>query len=549
MARSTLARLQNRDAPGARADALAALALVALIGAYAAAAVDFSVAPFEDAAILMRYAQHLAAGLGIVWNADGGPVDGATDFLFLVSLAGLARAGLSIELATRLLGALAHVATVLAAYLALRRVGRAGALAAFVPAAYLAVGPGLRYVAAYFGTPVFALFALLSWIAVLLLEREPARRRWAVAFAAASLIMGLIRPEGVILSALMLLGLVCLRGPRAALPALRWYVALHAVLGGAYFAWRWSYFGYPLPNPFYVKGGGALYWDSLRESLRGTSRMGLPFLPAFVAALRTPALARRALGYAVPVAGFACAFVLLSNAMNLGWRFQYATLPILAVSWYALVRDLPAELALERLAQGDRHWRRALVALGLVASLGVVAYSHSFSRHIRYYRDGRYDVARALLAYRGEGYTLATTEAGLLPFYSEWRTVDTAGLNDPWIAHHGGVTEEYLDRFRPELIVFHEYFSPLTGVLPRDDQRFRMTRVLLSYVERHGYVLAASFGDSPRDTHYYYVRPGFAHEDAVLRDIRATDYTWHENGHRALDFAAACRPDGRGSRD
>ena len=32
--------------------------------------------------MLLRYAEHLAAGHGIVWNLGDPPVDGATDFLY-----------------------------------------------------------------------------------------------------------------------------------------------------------------------------------------------------------------------------------------------------------------------------------------------------------------------------------------------------------------------------------------------------------------------------------------------------------------------------------
>ena len=75
---------------------------------------------------------------------------------------------------------------------------------------------------------------------------------------------------------------------------------------------------------------------------------------------------------------------------------------------------------------------------------------------------GLYDAALVLRDYQRRNYALATTEAGLLPLYSTWRAVDAWGLNDAWIAHHGGITEEYLDRYRPEVIVFHAYFSPET---------------------------------------------------------------------------------------
>ena len=68
--------------------------------------------PFEDAAMIMRYAENLSAGHGIVWNPGEPPVDGATDFLFMVSVAALHKLGLSPEFAVRLLTLSAHLLTI-----------------------------------------------------------------------------------------------------------------------------------------------------------------------------------------------------------------------------------------------------------------------------------------------------------------------------------------------------------------------------------------------------------------------------------------------------
>ena len=70
-------------------DLLLSILLIVIALLYAVQFVDFSIPPFEDAAMLMRYAQHLAGGHGIVWNIGEHPVDGATDFLFMVVSAAL----------------------------------------------------------------------------------------------------------------------------------------------------------------------------------------------------------------------------------------------------------------------------------------------------------------------------------------------------------------------------------------------------------------------------------------------------------------------------
>src|SRR5512142_563415 len=138
------------------ADVLVSALLVALTLVYAALYVNFSAPPYEDAAMLMRYADHLGHGYGIVWNIGEHPVDGATDFLFMTSAAALIKFGVAVGRSVRAIGFVSHLATVLIVYWVNRKVWGAGRLLSFLSSLYLAAGTGLSYVAAFFGTPFFA---------------------------------------------------------------------------------------------------------------------------------------------------------------------------------------------------------------------------------------------------------------------------------------------------------------------------------------------------------------------------------------------------------
>ena len=153
-------------------DLLISLLLIASTLYYAARYVDFSIPPFEDAAMLMRYAQHLADGHGIVWNIGEHPVDGATDFLFMVASAALIKLGLTVGQSVRGIGFASHLLTVLLVYWANRRMHNANIPLSFLSGLYLAVGTGLSYVSAYFGTPFFALAAAVTWTLGLILIQD-----------------------------------------------------------------------------------------------------------------------------------------------------------------------------------------------------------------------------------------------------------------------------------------------------------------------------------------------------------------------------------------
>jgi arabinofuranosyltransferase len=495
---------------------------------------DATAQPEEDAAILMRYSRHLAQGHGIVWNVGEAPVDGATDFLFMLLLAGLYAAGVSLPAGAMGLDLAAHALTVLVVYAGARRVFGASATAAFVSAAFVAAGPSLAYAAAGFGTPLFALTVAVAWCAAALHARDGGRPQ-AVAFALTALLMGLARPEGALLAVFMLVAVMLARGASGSRDTVLVFAAVFGGLGLIYFAWRWWYFGYPLPNPFYKKGGFLLHWDTLRKSFKNVFDLTFPFLLAWPVGLLFSRTRRQAAASLFPIAAFAVLWVLLSDETNYLKRFRYPVVPIVMMSWPPLLEGVRARL-------GPRA-RTGLAVAGLVAGCWFIGRQHRVSAPPQRPRAGLQDLASMLRGFGHGRYTMAVTEAGLLPLYSEWRAVDAWGLNDPWIAHHGGITEEYLDRYRPEVIMFHAYYSPLEAPGPRAERSglgpgwFRTCRTLQAYAERRGYHRAALFGREPDHVHAYYVRPNFPDAGRLEAAIRGFDYTWYQDGMPSTNFA------------
>ncbi len=513
--------------------------------------------PFEDAAILMRYADNLAHGYGIVWNIGGAPVDGATDFLFMVFVAGLVKLGFSTAVAIRLIGVSSHAILTLLVYGTSRLVWKSSILPALFSALYLAMGTGLGYTFAFFGTSFFALSAALTWLLGLLLMRpEKSSRAMSIAFAVSGLITGLIRPEGVIFVSLMLVAVILLKGIRASRLIIIYFVSIFILFGGTYFLWHWLYFGYPLPNTFYRKQVLILGGDSLYFSLASSFRFCAPFLVAFLLGLRSRRTARLTFAFLIPPVGFTLAFVLISSEMNFGARYQYPVLPVVLMSWYPLVKSIGTEF--EFFSRVNRLFLARLVfRLAAVALAGGLIYYSTLQNctisnvdqpncRVAYEARGLYDVGIMLSNYTDKGYVLATSEAGLLPYYSRWEAVDTWGLNDSWITHNGGITEQYLAQYKPDIIVFHARFSPASPPLISEetlaDPWFRMTIVLKEYAEKHGYTLAAVFGDSVQDTHYYYVRSDFPDSAEIIRRLQNMNYYWHSLQIPAKDYAEYIQP-------
>ncbi|HNB37569.1 MAG TPA: hypothetical protein PK414_15190, partial [Anaerolineales bacterium] len=210
----------------------------------------------------------------------------------------------------------------------------------------------------------------------------------------------------------------------------------------------------------------------------------------------------------------------------------------------------------EALNQLSVKERGAYIAAGVALCASLIYYSWFQNCFLALYqqtcdrpyeRDGRLEMAQMLADYRGKDYVIATTEAGLIPYYSGWNAIDTWGLNDQFIAHNGSITVEYLDKYKPEIIMFHDYYSPL--VPPKLTEAnlaqrwFNMTILLKTYAEEHGYILAAVFGDSPYDTHYYYVRSDFEDSERLVERISEfRDYFYPTTGKRSINYAGFPEP-------
>ena len=523
------------------ADILACFTLVVITWVYSVKVVDFSIPPFEDAAILMRYADHFADGKGMVWNTGEAPVDGATDFLFMLSVGVLHSTGLSLELTVRLLTILSHYLTILLIFVGMRYYFKAGIPASFGSALYFAVGPGLFFSAAFFGTPVFVFAIAATWFASYRITIGKNHYSDYILFSTSALITGLVRPEGVIVGSLLLVSVLPTLNLKNARSLFAVFMITFSIFGGLYFFWRWWYFGYPLPNPFYKKGGGRLYFVSLDKAFLYFRITFLPILPALLLSLRNIRYVKRMFRLLIPPIGATAMWVFLSDEMNFGNRFQYPVLLFAVLIWYPLVDDitLPPLFRMKNLKQFVQI--TAYILCFAFFEVPLFQKHVNRSRQITYHHDGRYVVAKKLELYARYGYTMAVTEAGLLPLYSTWRAIDTWGLNDKWIAHNGGVSSEYLDRQKPDLVMWHGAVFPDTSDTVPKTLWDRQTAELFKYVNKNEFYPAAVFGTSPRNAHLYYVKKTLPHYSSIVNDIGNSVYVWWQNG-------AVCRNNADGIR-
>jgi arabinofuranosyltransferase len=436
----------------------------------------------DDAFISYRYAGQLAAGHGLVFN-PGERVEGYTNFLWVLISAALYRLGLAPEIATLWVSATCAVLALLTGMFSLRTRGASAwwfglLLAANASFAAWATG-GLE-------TALFTLLVFAAFLCVASTIESPrdARDRFDRRLGASALfflLATLTRPEGLLvggLSGLFLLARVI--GRKLSFGALVRWAALWLIPFAIYFAWRVQYFGHWLPNSFAVKSSGAhLLPAGLAYLSSYANRLGFWLWPV---PLVLAALARRSPGarlgtwllgltWLVPYLAYVAAVG--GDFMDLG-RFVVPLLPIAA--WLvAPAFDASVRLANGRMARGAAL-AVTIAVVGWYAALNLAAGRETLEPWhrqvdsiglLRQYREDWTEVARLIQQISTPSDSIATTAAGIIPYYTGLYTIDQLGLcaadlsgyvsrSHAKMPGHGLIASGALiDRLRPQFLLGH----------------------------------------------------------------------------------------------
>ncbi len=534
---------------------LAGLVAVAGVLLWHASRFDFIC---DDAYISFRYAENLATYGELNWNPGAPPVEGYTNFLWTVLLAVGIKAGVGPERLAPVLELVFGVLTLFMLYWLQRVLAGAGGPDPLHP------GRRLRWTREWLGgaaplsgwdllapalaaswgafacwtsggleTPLFTflfVLALTQYLREEVVAQEVGRGRLRTSFLWFAL-AAMTRPEGalffVVVGAhrlLWTLGGVTVHG-LARRPGLRrrldnalqsdglWAIGF-LVCYGAYFAWRYEYYGWLFPNTYYVKVATT---NAAQTRAGGFAYLGTfvrdyhlwRYAPALLLALAVPWLWRPIGGHPPEVlpprsqrlgAGTKRLLFLWTLVVALlvvhGWhvvrfggdfmamhRFFVPMIPLLALLIGLGARalwDLPLRPLLRRLPAGVQFWsfvplsalligafaststtldRRTLTTLRVTPTGYSGAYDQMESvAFMRKFANDRVLVGRWLHQRVPRWALMAVGGAGAIVYYSKLRALDSFGLSDLWTAHYAKAVSH-----RPG----HQKRTPLQRVLRR----------------------------------------------------------------------------------
>jgi hypothetical protein len=402
----------------------------------------------DDAYITFSFSKNLGTGHGPVFS-HGLRVEGYSNFLWMVLIAVryVFTAGGDPYPFARVLA----FASVLGACFAVYRLTRRGAGPA---ASLLAVGllvccsDLFRAAASGLETAAFAAAIVIGW--TVYLEEPPSARRWSLlAFVPAAL----LRIDGFV-PLLVVFGMEVLSALAQRrfswLKLARWAAPAFAVWG-AYFAWRYAYYGLPLPTTYYAKQlvtaneperGIHQAWDFLQDY------GALPLLPLLsVPLVRGPRREATCLAVAVLLQVF--------HAMNVGgdWMpFNRFFLPIVPLA--AVLVAWGVHGAWQTAARLGWLARLGTAVVTLAALAFAVVHMHVASidtpqerdklgnaNHVAQHTEDNLLAVKDLMALvvRRPGDRLVTDYAGVFSVFTDAEIIDMWGLCNADIALNGGI--------------------------------------------------------------------------------------------------------------
>jgi len=457
----------------------------------------------DDAFITFRYAENLADGYGLVFNPGGEPVEGYSNFLWLLILALFYKCGLSTYLAAKILGIISFLLAGIIWFFYFKDhktkyLWLTGPLFLICPITAFWAVSGLE----------LGLHAFLIALSIIALLRNS---KWL--FLLLPLII-LSRPEGIAIAVGMLLT-VALIDWRSKSPNMKYFlctVLIVLLTGLSLTVFRFQVFGYILPNTYYAKTYHNILWG-----YKELGKMLLIFLPMSIGLIiglfriffdRNKDKVFVIFGVLFLLQVFISASI--DPIMNFLFRYMIPFLPMM------LVLSLSAVARISKV-----EYRMVMMGLFLVSLMIPLPLSLERLNQEQIIREAQKKFIG--LANRfPENSTISLTDMGRIPFYTSHTYYDLWGLVNEETAHDG---------YHParEFLRLPDYFV-MVGYLKNNQINLRFEReraIAQNEVFPDAYeLLTICFpdGKKPSDPGYYYIV--FKRKPDALNKYKGAGYTY-----------------------
>lgn len=315
-----------------------------------------------------------------------------------------------------------------------------------------------------------------------------------VCWAVVMLLCGLTRPEGNIYNFFLICTYFLINAAKFRMviaPSAIVIFIVYALPGISYFLWRFDYFGHLWPLPFYVKG---LYAESALDKfsdniLKSAVHLLFPLMAlglTFLFPRGTQGKFNLSAKMAVSVILFLVFYMFMGLSQNIVFRFQY---PIFILLLFLAVYRMGEWITLPN--------SRCALPFLIIFPLAALWFSVS-AIPIPDAKDEVIALGKDLEPLARQGRTLAVSEAGRLPYFSKWRTLDSYGLNDPTVVK-GDLDFAYWKSFSPDLVMIRAGWDIYANAVP-DKYSSGNRKVFMEFLRKDSFYELIAVVDGIRRT-------------------------------------------------
>jgi arabinofuranosyltransferase len=423
----------------------------------------------DDAFITFRYSANLINGGSATYNLGQPPIEGYTTFLWMILMTIPHLLHFDVVVFSKIAGIVSTLGFIVVASLFTHHAtpflkGPERLFPAVFVALLLACyGPTSIHAVSGMETSFFT-FLMISFLYTLTLFAESPILKRRIYLCLFALLLGLTRPEGnlVAMAGLIAVLFIIPRTNRFGLVGSG--ILFYGIPAIIYYYLRLHYYGLPFPLSYYVKvlsdKPGLL--DGLSTVTQFIVSLGPLLWILIVAGLVT--LKKNHLPAGIAVLSFLVFYLFPNHILGFDWRFLFPAVPFLfsigGIGLGMLLNLIETKtLSDSRNARGARiHLTRALILLSVVICIGALPSQRKISEKENY-ASGMFKAHIPLgqhlakFPHDESSPILAISDAGAVPYYSGWRTIDTFGLNEPYIATSGVRDPVYVLDQHPDLLV------------------------------------------------------------------------------------------------
>lgn len=440
---------------------------------------------FDDAFIYFRYAENFLEGNGLVYNV-GERVEGYTSFLWLMLMTAGKWLGLNVVIWSKLAGLAFALGCLILLANSHRFVVELDTRTSTTATVIMGTsGIFLPWGVSGAELTLFTFLVLLATLYYLYIRGRDSPGKIAAVGAFCGL-AALARPEGIMIFTVMAVDqlIIFVRSRKC---RLGWLVISFAVIYLPFFCWRYSYYGYPLPNTYYAKVEWGL--NQLLRGCRYLAKFGVPALAALLPLFDPGVLLKLKRKFRRPSLLFIVPIIYAGYIVAVGGDFMPAA------RFFTPVLPLICILSAAAIGQIFRG-KTAAWYLAVVVAYNILVLDF-------YYINGQIkhsDVANLgkeaglwLKDHARPDAVIATNTAGSIAYYSGLTVIDMLGLTDPIIAHrpvagmgkgyagHERTDGEYILSRRPDYVQFWSSLGSADPIFASDKEIYAIPEFHESY--------------------------------------------------------------------